>query len=413
MFWYLPYWLEQEDQFKIEELKLGLQLELLRTALRDFEATLNLLDAAVMADEENESRLEELDKVFQLKKIFISFGFNEALQTIRRLHLRGFNMTTIMKDYKKLWDEYKERDIWKLIESNVTDTYVFAHNLILKDVEPLPGRRLAELSGDALDALVALEHAQQSNDPSEFTRAAMAALFKKVGRRAVIQNKIIEGAKALGLEDYHNALIFEVAARGGYPSFVKRLYKEGVFAIAKDVQGFRAWIKGEDLPFITDDELRIAAVLHQGRREQSRDLTQMLKPVPSTTLFDSSVGPGREIPVRHHSGPRPELEKAKDNKASIGEASSTVEGSISEIVSCADSGNDTESGDDLGVGFRRAVDGGNSEWLKENGEMGDRKDLLDDVIAKGADRHCLAYSTCWKVQKSVYLLHSLIKEKRE
>ena len=44
------------------------------------------------------------------------------------------------------------------------------------------------------------------------------------------------------------------------------------------------------------------------------------------------------------------------------------------------------SGEDVGVGFREAVDGGNFEWLRENwGSWKDRKDLLDDVIAKGAD----------------------------
>ena len=51
MFWYLPYWLEQEDQFKIEELKLGLQLELLRAALKDFEGMLNLMDEALMINQ--------------------------------------------------------------------------------------------------------------------------------------------------------------------------------------------------------------------------------------------------------------------------------------------------------------------------------------------------------------------------
>ena len=38
------------------------------------------------------------------------------------------------------------------------------------------------------------------------------------------------------------------------------------------------------------------------------------------------------------------------------------------------------------VGFREAVDGENFEWLNANwGRWRDRKDLLDDVIAKGAD----------------------------
>ena len=44
------------------------------------------------------------------------------------------------------------------------------------------------------------------------------------------------------------------------------------------------------------------------------------------------------------------------------------------------------SGDAFGVRFKEAVDGGNFGWLRVNWERWkDRKDLLDDVIAKGAD----------------------------
>ena len=40
----------------------------------------------------------------------------------------------------------------------------------------------------------------------------------------------------------------------------------------------------------------------------------------------------------------------------------------------------------VGIEFREAVDGGNFGWFKANWERWkDRKDLLDDVIAKGAD----------------------------
>ena len=84
--------------------------------------------------------LEHLEWAISLKLKFIPFGLNEALQTIRRLHLKGFDMTNIMKDYKNLWDEYKEKDVWRLIESKTMDTYVSAHNLILKDIEALPKR---------------------------------------------------------------------------------------------------------------------------------------------------------------------------------------------------------------------------------------------------------------------------------
>ena len=53
----------------------------------------------------------------------------------------------------------------------------------------------------------------------------------------------------------------------------------------------------------------------------------------------------------------------------------------------------TASGDDLGVRFKEAVDGRNFEWLNENWERWkERKDLLDDVIEKGAG------VTAWFIQ---------------
>ena len=45
MYWYLPYWLEPNNQLAIENLKLGLQLELLRAAMNDLEDTYELVSA--------------------------------------------------------------------------------------------------------------------------------------------------------------------------------------------------------------------------------------------------------------------------------------------------------------------------------------------------------------------------------
>ena len=54
------------------------------------------------------------------------------------------------------------------------------------------------------------------------------------------------------------------------------------------------------------------------------------------------------------------------------------------------------SGDALGARFKEAVDGENFEWLNANLESWkERKDLLDDVIAKGAD------VTAWFIQNVV------------
>ena len=81
-------------------------------------------------------------------------------------------------------------------------------------------------------------------------------------------------------------------------------------------------------------------------------------------------GSGGGTLVGRNSGLRLESEKARENKASIGEASSTVEGGRSEIVPCAVSEGGAESDDAVGVGFREAVEGENFGWLKENcGEL--------------------------------------------
>ena len=82
-------------------------------------------------------------------------------------------------------------------------------------------------------------------------------------------------------------------------------------------------------------------------------------------------------------------------------------------MSSAISGSGTKSGDVVGVAFREAVDGENFEWLKENWwSWKDRKDLLDYVIAKGADFTVRLFKRL-RVQGSVYLLHSLIKGRRD
>ena len=66
--------------------------------------------------------------------------------------------------------------------------------------------------------------------------------------------------------------------------------------------------------------------------------------------------------------------------------SSTVGEGRSEVVPFAASGSGAERIDALGKEFREALDGGNFKWLNANWERWEeRKDLLDDVIAKGAD----------------------------
>ena len=64
-------------------------------------------------------------------------------------------------------------------------------------------------------------------------------------------------------------------------------------------------------------------------------------------------------------------------------------------MSSAVSESGAERDDALGKEFRKAVDGGDFEWLRINWESWkDRKDLLDDVIAKGA------VVTVWFIQNA-------------
>ena len=81
-------------------------------------------------------------------------------------------------------------------------------------------------------------------------------------------------------------------------------------------------------------------------------------------------GAGGGTLVERSSGPSLESEKAKENKENVGEASSTVEGGRSEVVSSAVSESGAESDDALGKEFREAVDGEDFGWLRKTGEMG-------------------------------------------
>ena len=90
------------------------------------------------------------------------------------------------------------------------------------------------------------------------------------------------------------------------------------------------------------------------------------KKIPaSITLYDAP-GSGGETPVGRNSGPSLESGRARDNKASVGGASSDCGSDRSGIVAFAVSGSNTERDDGLGMEFWKAVDGGNFGWLKEN-----------------------------------------------
>ena len=92
-----------------------------------------------------------------------------------------------------------------------------------------------------------------------------------------------------------------------------------------------------------------------------------------------------ETPIERNSGPGLESEKARGNEASVERLLHLLR-RRSEVVPSAVFEDGTESEDALGKEFREAVDGENFEWLNENLERWEkRKDLLDDVITKGAD----------------------------
>ena len=70
------------------------------------------------------------------------------------------------------------------------------------------------------------------------------------------------------------------------------------------------------------------------------------------------------------------------------------------------------SEDTLGVGFKKAVDEEDFEWLKENSRRWWRRgDLFDDVIARGIDATVKFIQDVAGLQNGMRLLHFLIREK--
>ena len=162
--------------------------------------------------------------------------------------------------------------------------------------------------------------------------------------------------------------------------------------------------------------LLVAASIVEASKKRKRDeggkKSKKQKLVPSTIPIDT-LGSDGGVPIQGNFGSGLGSERTSEENASVGEASSTVEGGRFDIVSVAAFGSGTERDDTLGKEFRKAVDGRNFGWLNANWErLWDRRDLLDDVITKGVD------VTVWliqseNIQNGVCLPHSLIKEKRE
>ena len=106
---------------------------------------------------------------------------------------------------------------------------------------------------------------------------------------------------------------------------------------------------------------------------------------PSTIPIDT-LRSNEGTPIQGNSGPSLESGKAKENKASVEGASSAVESGRSEVVPSAVSEGGAERDDALGKEFREAVEGENFGWLGTSWRRCEgRDDLLDGVIAKGAD----------------------------
>ena len=106
----------------------------------------------------------------------------------------------------------------------------------------------------------------------------------------------------------------------------------------------------------------------------------------SSTISIGALRTNGGAPIQGNSGPRLGSKRTSGENASVGESPSTVEGGKYEVVSSVASESSTEINDALGKDFRKALDGRNFEWLKENWVRWEgRKDLLDDVIRRGTD----------------------------
>ena len=145
--------------------------------------------------------------------------------------------------------------------------------------------------------------------------------------------------------------------------------------------------------------LLIVASIVEASKKRKRDGNgkKSKKKMPALTTLYDAPGSGGETPVGRNSGSGLESEKAKDIRASVGKTSSTGGGSSSEVMPSTASESGININDALGRGFREAVDGRNFGWLWTNWrDWGERRDLLDDVIAKGAE------TTVWFIQNAEY-----------
>ena len=94
--------------------------------------------------------------------------------------------------------------------------------------------------------------------------------------------------------------------------------------------------------------------IHRGGLKETQDVQERRNKKKSKgkkPALTTPSGSGGGTLVERNSGPRLESGKAKDNKASVGEAPSTVEGGRSEVVSSAVSESGAESDDALGKEF--------------------------------------------------------------
>ena len=93
--------------------------------------------------------------------------------------------------------------------------------------------------------------------------------------------------------------------------------------------------------------LIVASIVEASKRRQGAQEEEKKGKGKKSGLTTPSGSDGGTL-VERNSGPSLESEKARENKASVGVASSTVEGGRSEVVSSAVSENGAESDDALG-----------------------------------------------------------------
>ena len=243
--WYSLYWLEQDKEQNLESLRHALILAILKPAIKEYMIQAESEVGAIVAGQEVDDH--RLHPAFSVKPyllhrmgpqgqmlsgkryirentyaplsisdklaLYISVSMNSAFTSLPLLVLQRLDMIPIMREYKALWEEMKDKPYWQPIKENAKDTYIAAHSKLLTSEPPIIPEKVAPKVPLEVQVVCAeLDHAINANPEFTFTDAIRIAL-KEGYTHPMLLEKIAEGASKLHLEQHHMNIIADSLIR--------------------------------------------------------------------------------------------------------------------------------------------------------------------------------------------------------